>query len=604
MATLKKLNIKNFESHCDTTIDFSKVNIITGKNGEGKSSIINALMFALSGDLPTKPYQEYIKNEEESARVELEMDISPTNTGKITRKIINKDATKTEGVSTNKLAEQIGTTPETLRTLADTWFFVRYATSSSRRNVLSSVLSRKYTLEELLECISERDPLNTHKDFVVENYDILNNPKKSQMEVLYKLAYDRRATVKKQKESIDIQISSLENKLSAYADIPTEIDEAMLARTSKHSSIKTSISYETTSLDSKRLSFKQYSDKLDEMRHTRGLLVAKLDEKKTTKDEVSALSEQMIIIKSQLQGLNNNLSLILKDSVVECPVCGNPLTGVEEKLRDKIKEKTQAISNLETILTTKKDTLDLQNKITEIDSLLAGADKKLQTMKADISNTEDKILQMNTELTKLEELGILDKAGIDASKNQTEVLKMKGALSTLRDQQSSIIDEINLLNTRVDLFNDKSIWTKLLSYNRELFVTKLTETVKLLIPKYNAIINDELDIIFDGISINTLSESEKFRVGISIQAALSIASGTGILLIDGSDIVTDPTNVIEYINKLGSMDEIKTMIITSSIDFTKTGSSHTAVIDIPASHFVVENGVVRKEQDIVGTFSW
>lgn len=41
---IKSLHIENFKSHLDTRVDFSNLNIITGMNGVGKSSLIQALL--------------------------------------------------------------------------------------------------------------------------------------------------------------------------------------------------------------------------------------------------------------------------------------------------------------------------------------------------------------------------------------------------------------------------------------------------------------------------------------------------------------------------------------------------------------------------------
>ena len=41
---IKKLNIKNFKCHSGTDLEFSKLNILTGLNGMGKSSVIQALL--------------------------------------------------------------------------------------------------------------------------------------------------------------------------------------------------------------------------------------------------------------------------------------------------------------------------------------------------------------------------------------------------------------------------------------------------------------------------------------------------------------------------------------------------------------------------------
>lgn len=48
---IKKIQIKNFKSHVDTSLEFSKINILTGLNGMGKSSIIQALLLLRQSQL-------------------------------------------------------------------------------------------------------------------------------------------------------------------------------------------------------------------------------------------------------------------------------------------------------------------------------------------------------------------------------------------------------------------------------------------------------------------------------------------------------------------------------------------------------------------------
>ena len=51
---LNKLEIENFRSHKDTTIEFPRgITLIVGKNGAGKSSILEAISFALFGEINT-----------------------------------------------------------------------------------------------------------------------------------------------------------------------------------------------------------------------------------------------------------------------------------------------------------------------------------------------------------------------------------------------------------------------------------------------------------------------------------------------------------------------------------------------------------------------
>ena len=48
----QKLNLTNVKCYDDKTIDLSKPIVITGKNGVGKSSILESIIFAVLGYIP------------------------------------------------------------------------------------------------------------------------------------------------------------------------------------------------------------------------------------------------------------------------------------------------------------------------------------------------------------------------------------------------------------------------------------------------------------------------------------------------------------------------------------------------------------------------
>ncbi|MEG3224478.1 MAG: hypothetical protein BME94_02875 [Methanobacteriales archaeon Met13] len=70
---IKKLKMENFKSHGNTVVDFDPgVSIIIGENGAGKSSILEAVSFALFKSHSGKNMDVLVKNEAKSLMVELD----------------------------------------------------------------------------------------------------------------------------------------------------------------------------------------------------------------------------------------------------------------------------------------------------------------------------------------------------------------------------------------------------------------------------------------------------------------------------------------------------------------------------------------------------
>ena len=68
-----KLRLLNFKSHQNTTIEFNKgISVIVGENGAGKSTILEAISFALFKQHTAKKMDDLVRNNADTMAVELQ----------------------------------------------------------------------------------------------------------------------------------------------------------------------------------------------------------------------------------------------------------------------------------------------------------------------------------------------------------------------------------------------------------------------------------------------------------------------------------------------------------------------------------------------------
>ena len=66
-----KLKLNNFKSHQNTSIEFDKgISVIVGENGAGKSTILEAISFALFKQHTAKRIDDLVRNNADSMSVE------------------------------------------------------------------------------------------------------------------------------------------------------------------------------------------------------------------------------------------------------------------------------------------------------------------------------------------------------------------------------------------------------------------------------------------------------------------------------------------------------------------------------------------------------
>ena len=108
---IESITVKNFKGCPDGTYNLSKLNMLIGKNGKGKTSFQLALRYLLNGKLPADPIRHgneilyvsgIIEGNVEIARKYYLPDTFRVNQNEVTEKAFTKKVVELKGNSVNK----------------------------------------------------------------------------------------------------------------------------------------------------------------------------------------------------------------------------------------------------------------------------------------------------------------------------------------------------------------------------------------------------------------------------------------------------------------------------------------------------------------------
>ena len=466
---IKRVKLENYRSHSNTTVDFSKgVNLILGKNGKGKTSILEAIssvMFNTKDRSGKETGKNFIKFGEKSGKIEIEF-------------------TANDGRDYILKTEFFKTKPKR-QTLKD---LNGIDCEEDIQEKLEELCGIKKGFEETYENIviaKQNEFINIFKAKPKDREEIFNKIFNTQ---IYKEMYDKflkEATdnYTKQIDYLSKDIDSLKENMEDKEEISKllkdeeTLKEKLNADFSKTTEISTKLSneikdYETSEINLKNLisniedeeeKIKKYSNLLKEniieaRKSKEAKTIVKENEKayfeyleveKKLKDfrEIYAnlLQEQKLNIQYQnniekLELSNKNLKddiidleeSIFKNSgkkdILEKEIA--TLKDKEESLNSKLKEYASLLTQLEDLEKTKKKNLDEQlKKITEINILEKDlSSKKDLFMAINIQDIEKQLTvfkDLEKEIKSLEEDKIAFEIEIKTLKNASNELSSK-----------------------------------------------------------------------------------------------------------------------------------------------------------------------------------
>ena len=306
----KRLKLKNFKSYANETVNFDKgITVIVGENGAGKSSIFEAISFALFKQHTAGKLNDLVRNNTESMSVELDF----VSRGKEYR--IIRDKTKSKTVS-------------------------RLLTKTSSDGEFMSLCSGEKEVSSAIQSILDMDANLFLNAIYVRQGEIAE-------------LVDKQPAEKKRLIGRLLGLDSLETAWKNLSPLINEYEN-------KLSEIKGKL-YSKSALQEE---YEEKSRELNEMKD-RGLeLESQIEEVKQLRDEISeskrTMEREKEIHETQMNNLaneNQTLEKLEKDKVV-----------VQENL-DKIREAEEEIERLEKYVSKLDVYLDFEKSVVSIQSL-------------------------------------------------------------------------------------------------------------------------------------------------------------------------------------------------------------------------------------------
>ena len=600
---IKKLNLYNFKSFSEKTFEFGDENYLIGANGVGKSSTIEAIIFAYYGRLPDggTEIKKLLKNGADKAIVSL----YDSRYGNIVRTISKSGSVKLtlEGseMSQNNFA-QVCKLPPLEYFLASAnpeyWIALDYKERRQIMVELSPTISRSEVFKELYgEELVDRFEITTYQEVnkEIKDYELNIENTRGRLQQIQISVPEKPAEYddKKYQDLIDKKNHILEIEktyLSRKSDV--SVISAKLEMIEEQKSKLPELEESKNNLINKFRSLKEFG-----IEEVRKILVQK--------DSISKKFAEFSIEANQHNKNLNELSKIEVHGSGKCPVCSSEIDSKSiSQRRSEESRQVQALKikiekykmNLDKITSLEDDYRKYQsqyqslekeieaiNKINvkeeELKTQLASAQKLLDNAESvfnkNIWNEEDE-----QELKNLIDIKAKHEAYVEIATKQNE--QNKKNIDLLNKQIESMEGEMNKLKILQTALSPKGVYSEIVRRQTNYFIEKVSkygsdikvETTEPLVTKPDEL-KEVFNIFWNGKQENRLSTGQKMTLAVyfcyAIQDLIAekLEFDISLLFLDNSSLITQ-TSEFNSIRKVQAFYAINDYNSELEVAFERT----------------------------------
>ena len=545
MIVFEKIRWKNFLSSgnqfIEVPLDQNSTTLIVGHNGAGKSTILDALCFALFKKPFREIKQEQLVNSINLGGTEVELEFSISNNKYKIRRGIKPNIF--EIYQNGEMINQDATIADYQKMLEQQILKFNY------RSFTQVVILGSSTFVPFMELKS------SHRREVVE--DILDIKIFSVMQMLAKVR------IKEQEEQIKDILRELD-----ITNAKIETQKEYIGKLQERSNIE--VQSEIEKVTSNTNAIDKYNTHISALQSEISKLRSDITDKDNLSDKSNKLRNFEAQFESKLKECNKHKSFY--ENHDNCPTCKQVLSNKQDMIRDNnqsIMKWNQALEDAD------KEIRNISKRLEKIQSIEAD----IRTVEIDVAKFEQSKLELHNINTKLtHKINELKQQSSDSGEARGKLLELEEQQKSIDEKKLSKSEELDYLSAAKTMLNDSGIKTKVIKQ----YLPIMNQLINKYLASMDFFVNFRLDNEFketirsrfrDEFSYASFSEGEKMRINLALLftwraiAKMKNSISCNLLLLDEIfDSSLDGSGTDDFLKILNTLEGENVFIISHKTD--------------------------------------